>query len=441
MKAALAVSVLAALGIAACGSGGASSTSTTATTASSGIAVRAPACGKIEFGGKGRPQAVIASDLPMQGDSAQRSAQQVDAIKLVLQQQNWQAGGVSVGLQACDDSIKSTGLWDAKTCRANATAYAGDDHLLGVIGTYNSGCAALEIPILNRAGVAMISPGNTAVCLTQASPICTDYSPSTLYPTGKRNYARVVPNDAFQAAGLAEFAKGLGVQKPFVLYAAEDPTSTGQAVNFRGAAANVGLTLAGYKSWNPNAQSYRGLMGQVKSSGADAVVLAGLIEQNGGQVIRDKAAVVGPNSATPLLAFDGFSQQSTIDKAGAASAGMFASIPGRSLDELSGPGKTFVADLKKSLHGQPVELYAPYGGEAAAVLLDAIAKTGDNRADGPAAMLAVKRNNGILGSYAFDANGDPTVGPVTVFKAGPSFQAFKEVTPAPAAVDAARAGR
>ena len=50
--------------------------------------------------------------------------------------------------------------------------------MLGVIGTYNSGCAAEEIPILNkRRRLAMISPGNTAVCLTESSPTARTASP------------------------------------------------------------------------------------------------------------------------------------------------------------------------------------------------------------------------------------------------------------------------
>jgi branched-chain amino acid transport system substrate-binding protein len=431
----LGASIVASLALATCGGGDGGGNTSPAS-----IAVSSPSCGELEYEAPGEPQAVIVSDLPMQGDSAERSAQQVDAIKLVLEQQGWQAGGVSVGFQACDDSIAKTGLWDVATCRSNARAYASNEKVLGVIGTYNSGCAAEEIPILNRASVAMISPGNTAVCLTEESPICTDYSPKTRYPTGERNYARVVPNDAFQGAGLAEFARKQGIERPFVLYAAGDPTSTGQAVNFRGAAATLGLKLAGYESWDPEARDYRRLMDEVKRSGADAVVLAGLIEQNGAQVIRDKVAVVGANASVPLLAFDGFSQQSTIDKAGAASRGMFASIPGKSLDELSSVGQDFVSDLEIQLRGKPVELYAPYGGEAAAVLLDAVENAGGVRSHVPAAMLDVRRNDGILGTYGFDAGGDPTVGPVTIFRAAGSFEAYDEVAPASAVVDGARLG-
>ena len=294
----------------------------------------------VQYGGSGSPDAVIVSDLPLRGDSAQRSSQQVDAIKLALDQAGWKAGDLNVGFQSCDDSIAKTGLWDAHTCTANAKAYAADKNVLGVIGTYNSGCAALEIPILNKASVAMISPGNTAVCLTEESPICSDYSPKSLYPTGTRNYVRVVPNDAFQAAGLAQFAKSQGVEKPFVLYASDDPTSTGQAVNFRGAARQLGMTLAGYKIWNQKAKNYTALMQSVANSGADGVILAGLIEENGGQVIRDKVASAGSNQALPLFAFDGFSSAVHDRPSRIGHTGMYASVPGRSPDALTGDGAT-----------------------------------------------------------------------------------------------------
>jgi hypothetical protein len=64
-------------------------------------------------------------------------------------------------------------------------------------------------------------------------------------------------------------------------------------------------------------------MQKAKSSGADAVVLGAILEENGAQLIKDKVAALGPNDGpVKLFAFDGFAQQSTIDQAGPASAGM-----------------------------------------------------------------------------------------------------------------------
>jgi branched-chain amino acid transport system substrate-binding protein len=211
-------------------------------------ALPSSACDEVEYGGEEEPNALIASDLPMQGDSAERSEQMVAAIRQVLDNQGWIAGQTRIAFQACDDSIAETGEWDEERCRENATNYAGNEDVIGVIGTYSSGCAAEIIPILNGApggGVAMVSPGNTLICLTEPATGCEPGQPDSLYPSGTRNYARVVPNDAFQGAGLASFARDQGVRKPYVLFAAEDPTSEGQASTFQGAAKALGLQVAG----------------------------------------------------------------------------------------------------------------------------------------------------------------------------------------------------
>ncbi len=180
-------------------------------------ALPASSCEDVEFGGEGEPNALIVSDLPMQGDSAERSAQMVAAIRLELENQGWQAGETRIAYQVCDDSIAETGEWDARRCRDNAANYANNADVIGVIGTYNSGCAAEIIPILNEApdgGVAMVSPGNTLVCLTETASTCEPDQPDSLYPSGSRNYARVVPNDAIQGAGLASFAREAGGAEP-----------------------------------------------------------------------------------------------------------------------------------------------------------------------------------------------------------------------------------
>ncbi|HEY2335193.1 MAG TPA: ABC transporter substrate-binding protein [Solirubrobacterales bacterium] len=259
--------------------------------------VGSAACGAVQYGGPGAAQALIVSDLPLQGDSRERSLQMNDAIRLVLEGAGWHAGGLAVAFQACDDSDAKTGLWSKSRCQANARAYAADPSVLGVVGTYNSGCAEAIVPILGRApggGLAMVSPGNTAICLTQRSPSCSGGEPGSLYPK-RHNYARVVPNDAYQGAGLASFAKQRGIKRAYVLYAGKDPTSLGQAKTFRGAAGKLGIALAGFSAWNTGASSYSGLMRKVAATSPDAVLLAGLTEQNGGRLIKDKVATMGPN--------------------------------------------------------------------------------------------------------------------------------------------------
>jgi branched-chain amino acid transport system substrate-binding protein len=405
-------------------------------------AVALKACGPVQYGGTGAPAELIVSDLPLRGDSKERSAQMNDAIRLVLEGAGWKAGTTTVGFQACDDSSPKTGLWTKAICQANASAYAADPSVLAVIGTYNSGCAEVEIPILGRApggGVAMVSPGNTAICLTEASPECTGGTPGSLYPKA-HNYARVVPNDAYQGAGLASFAKGEGVRRAYVLYAGGDPTSLGQAKTFRGGAKQAGIDVVGFTAWNPKAKNYTALMEKVGGTEPGAVLLAGLTEENGARLIKDKVAVLGPNTgAVKLLAPDGFAQQSTIDLAGSASKGMFASVPGVVPQNLKGPGKQLVTALKKQVEG-PVELYAPYAGQAAEVVLGAFAGASGSRAAVIAAVAHAKVKNGITGSFNILSSGDPSVGPITISRAGKTFVPVAVVNPSAKLVAAARRG-
>jgi branched-chain amino acid transport system substrate-binding protein len=403
--------------------------------------VASASCGAVEYAGTGVPAALIVSDLPLRGDSRERSQQMNDAIRLVLEGAGWHAGGVAVGFQACDDSSAKTGLWTKSICQANARAYAADPSVLGVVGTYNSGCAEAIVPILSGApdgGLAMVSPGNTAICLTQSSPSCGGGEPGSLYPA-RRTYARVVPNDAYQGAGLASFAKQRGIGRAYVLYAGKDPTSLGQAKTFRGAAAKLGIALTGFSAWNTGASSYSGLMRRVAATSPDAVLLAGLTEQNGGRLIKDKVAAMGPNSGmVKLLAPDGFAQQSTIELAGSASKGMFASVPGRVPQNLVGPGKKLVSELQAEVKG-PVELYAPYAGQAASVLLSAIAP-GGGRSTVIDGVRKAQVHNGITGSFDILPSGDPSIGPITVSVAGKAFAPVSEVEPGPGLVKAARGG-
>jgi branched-chain amino acid transport system substrate-binding protein len=401
-------------------------------------------CGDVEYSGSGEASKLIVSDLPLQGDSAERSRQMNDAILQELARKGWQAGNVQVAFQACDDSISSTGEWDENTCRSNAQAYGGNPDVIGVIGTYNSGCAAIEIPILNHApggGLAMVSPGNTFVCLTEPSPtLCKADEPDVYYPSGNRNYIRVVPNDAVQGAGLASFANEQGVTKPFVLIASDDPTSEGQGRTFAGAAKSLGMTIAGIEHYDAKAPGYGELMSKVKASGADAVVLAAILEENGAQLIKDKVAALGPNSgAVKLFAFDGFAQQSTIDQAGGDSAGMFVSLPGKAPGSLTGAGSAFVKEVKAQVGDEPLEVFAPYAGEAAEVLIEAIRK-GESRSGTIAELFKTRVKDGITGSFIIKPSGDPEPAPISLQRAAGSFELSKTIIPTPQLVTAARGG-
>jgi branched-chain amino acid transport system substrate-binding protein len=409
-------------------------------------ALPSSSCTGIEYEGEGEPDYLIASDFPLQGSSRTQTIQIVGAIRYLLDKQGWKAGDHNIAYQSCDDATAQAAKWDSGKCSQNAQAYAQNEKVIGVIGTFNSGCAEIVIPVLNQApggGIAMVSPANTLVCITEGGPGCDESQPDKYYPSGTRNYARVVAHDAYQGAAVAEFAQSQGIKSVYILNDRES-YGLGVATNFRNAAESVGIEIAGFEAWDPRASSYEGLFRKIGNSGADAVFLGGLIDENGAKVIRDKVAVLGPNDGdVKLLAPDGFTTQQTIDEAGEAAAGMFMSVAGVPIDEFQGEGATFAEEFGATLGGAPIDPYAIYGAQAARILLDAIAASDGSRQSVIDQLFQTKVENGYLGSFDINENGDPTgaegaVVGFTIYKATDKLESEATISPKDETVQAAR---
>jgi branched-chain amino acid transport system substrate-binding protein len=360
-------------------------------------------------------QYLIASDLPLEGSGRTQTSQMTRAIKFILTQHGWKAGKYSLAYQSCDDATAQAGKWDSGKCSANANAYAQNSSLLGVIGTFNSGCAEIIIPILNRAAggpIAMVSPANTYVGLTHPGPGTAAGEPGKYYPTGKRNYARVVAADDYQGAADAVLAKSLGVKKVFILNDKE-AYGLGVATNFRNAATKLGTKVAGFTAWDGKASSYEALAVKIKASGAQGVFLGGLICENGGKLIKDIQAgapgvkIIAPDGFTPVSA--------TVQEAGLAANNMYVSVAGLPNSALKGAGASFVKAFTKADHKAP-DPYSVYAAQAAEVLIQAIAQSNGTKSDVAKQLFKVNLPNSILGKVSFNGNGDVTSNPVTIYK-------------------------
>jgi len=412
-------------------------------------ALPSSSCTAIEYAGDGDPDYLLASDFVLQGASRTQTIQIVEAIRFELEERGWKAGDYKIGFQSCDDATAQAGKWDSGKCSQNAQAYAANDKVIAVIGTFNSGCAAIEIPVLNQApdgGIGMVSPANTYVCLTQGGPGCDKTEPDKYYPSGTRNYVRVVAHDAYQGAAMAEFAQAQGVKSVYILNDKE-AYGLGVATNFKNAAESVGIKIAGFAAWDPKASSYEALYRKIGQTGADAVFLGGLVDENGAQVIKDKVAVLGPNDGkVKLLAPDGFTTQQTIDDAGPASKGMYMSVAGVPIDDFAATAQEFVTKFKAAkLPDKEIDPYAIYGAQAAKVTLDAIAASDGSRADVITKLFETKVENGLLGSFTFNENGDPAgasgaVVGFTIYVASDKLETETTISPKPETVTAAAGG-
>jgi branched-chain amino acid transport system substrate-binding protein len=394
-------------------------------------ALPASSCSDIYYEGDGDPDYIIASDLPLQGSGRTQTVQMTEAIKYILKQADFKAGDYKIGYQSCDDATAQQGKWASEKCSANANAYAQNKSMIGLIGTFNSGCAEIIIPVLNRAPdgpVAMISPANTYVGLTHSGPGTAAGEPDKYYPTGKRNYIRIVAADDFQGAADAQLAQQLGLKKMYIL---NDKEAYGQGVatNFRNAATQLGIGVAGFTAWNGKASSYTGLATKIKQSGADGVFLGGLICENGGKLIKDLRSVLG--DGVKLLAPDGFTPISAVvDGAGQAAEGVYVSVAGQPNENLGATGKKFVEDFGATQAGGQVDPYSSYAAQAAESLLTAIENSDGTRADVTTQLLQTNVTDGILGSFKINADGDTNSNPVTMYLIkGGKQTTFKVITP------------
>ena len=409
-------------------------------------ALPASSCGPVQYKGSGKPDYLVASDLPLIGGSRTQTVQMNKAIAYVLSQQDWKAGKYKIAFQACNDATAQLAKWDPTKCSANAHAYASDNSLIGVIGTFNSGCAAIEIPVLNQApggGLQMISPANTYGCLTEP---CAGAEPEKYYPSGKRTYARVAPSDPNQGAVDAKFLQSKNVKSVYILNDKE-AYGLGVAKNFSGAAKALGMKVTGFSAYDPKQPNFQALFTRIKATNPDAVFIGGLIDENSGQLINDKVAVLGPNSKVLLMLPDGFTTDAVFQRSegGTPNAnGAFFTVAGVGIDKYKGAALKFIDGFKSQLGGKPVDPYAILGAQAAKVLLDAIEKSDGTRSSVTDEVYKTDVKNGLIGSFKLNKNGDLTGanGAATLFTiyegVGGHLKTLMTTGPQPDLVQAAR---
>jgi branched-chain amino acid transport system substrate-binding protein len=371
-------------------------------------ALPSSSCGPIVYKGSGKPDFIIASDLPLQGAIRKQTVQISRAMIWALQQKAWKAGSWKIGYQSCDDSTAQTGGWDAAKCATNARLYASNTSVMAVVGTFNSSCAKIEVPILNRSHpgpVLMVSPANTNPGITKPWDAG---EPNKYYPTGVRNYARVVATDDFQGPADAMWSKSIGIKKVFVLND-KQTYGVGVARTYETAAKKLGLQVVGSQGWDAKQSSYEALANQIKASGAQAVFLGGIACNNGAKLMQDIRAV---NPKIQLQTPDGFSDPNAN---GAVANGAYISVAGQPPKSLTGFGATFVKSFGKSIGAVP-NPYAAYGAQAMLVAMQAVAAHGGDRAAITRTVYGLQVRNGVLGNFTINKQGDTSSLAITIYK-------------------------
>jgi branched-chain amino acid transport system substrate-binding protein len=377
-------------------------------------------CGGGAGGGQGGgeeegPTAKIVSDLPMQGANRAQTTTMVNAIKMAIEERGGKAGDVTIEYEVLDDSTAQAGQWDAAKCAENAQQAAQDEEIFGWIGPFNSGCAAVEIPILNEAGLAMISPANTYIGLTKPSPDPSE--PEKYYPTGERNYTRVIVADDEQGQAGALLMQQEGVESVYIL---DDKETYGKGLadELQKSAEELGIEIAGREGIDGSASNYRSLMNKIAQADPDAIYFGGIIENNAAQLIKDKVGAGMSNEDVLFIGPDGIYVDELITQAGDAAEGIWVTFGGLPESELPEAGQQFVEKFEQN-YDQQVQPYTAYAYEAANVMLDSIEqayeKDGEVTREGVLReVFATEDYKGVLGTWSFDEDGDTTLTELSV---------------------------
>jgi len=376
------------------------------------LALGVAACGGGDSGGgggggsTGSTNLTIYSSLPLQGDSRPQSQSVVDGEKMALQEARGKVGKFTIKYASLDDATAAAGKWDPGATSANARKAAQDPSTIVYLGEFNSGATAISLPVLNEAGILQISPANTAVGLTRSEG-ADKGEPDKYYPSGKRTYGRVVPNDRIQAAAQVSYQKDEGCQQLYILNDKE-VYGKGLADQVQSVASAQGLKVLGNDGIDTKAANFRTLAQKVKSSGADCMFFGGITQNKGVQVWKDMYAA---NPDMKLFGPDGVAESAFSTKIGAAEKNTFITNP--TLDpKLYPPSAQDFFSTYKQKYGADPEPYAIYGYEAMKDALLAIQNAGDKGNDRQAvidAFFNIKDRDSVLGRYSIDENGDTTL--------------------------------
>lgn len=392
-------------------------------------------CGDDASEGERGTALTIYSSFPFQGAPRSISTSTANGIRLALKQVRHRAGDFELRYVSLDDSTVQAGNWTPEATAANARRAAQDETAIAYIGDFNSGATAISLPILNEAGLAQVSPSNTAVGLTTDEPGAADGEPDKYYPTGTRTFVRIVPIDTIQGAAIATLMKADGCTNVFIIND-EEVYGAGLARNIERSAAAQGVTVLGNSGLDPRSPNYRSIAARLESEGAECFAFAGTTPNNAVALFKDVHAAL---PAARLYGGDGVSDSPFVDP---AEGGIPADVARRTQitvatlppEAYPPAGRRFFEDYEKAYGDAAPEPYAVYGYEAARLVIDAIRRAGDRGNDRGAVVEQLFRTRGresVLGTYDIDEKGDTTLTAYGAYRIRDGLLSFNRTIEAP----------
>jgi len=306
-------------------------------------------------------------------------------------------------------SVQDTGC-NAEGGQVAATKLAADPTIVAAVGSNCSSEARPGAPILWKAGIATVSPSNTA-------PFLTDPKRGPEY----NGYLRTAHNDKVQGAVAAEFAvTQLKVKTAATIHDGSPYAEQLQAV-FAEVFKKLGGAITSQEAVAPTDTDMRPVLTKI-ATGKPEFIYYPIFIAAGGHITRQVKEVKGLEKIN-LMGADGVFSTDFYKAAGDTAIGMYHSSPDFSA---FGAGyKGFLDKHQKKYGEKPIAPFHAHGYDAAIMIFAAIEKVGKKGPDGTLyigrqklrdALYATKNLKGLTGNLSCDKYGDCADPRIAVYK-------------------------
>jgi branched-chain amino acid transport system substrate-binding protein len=306
-------------------------------------------------------------------------------------------------------SVQDTGC-NAEGGQAAATKLAADPTIVAAIGSNCSSEARPGAPILWKAGIATVSPSNTA-------PFLTDPKRGPEYG----GYLRTCHNDNIQGAVAAEFAwQKLGVKRAATIHDGSPYAEALQAV-FAERFKKLGGTITAQEAVSPTDTDMRPVLTKI-ATGKPEFIYYPIFIAAGGHVTRQVKEVKGLEKVG-LMGADGIFSPDFYKAAGETAIGMYHSSP--DFSAYAGGYKAFLEKHTKKYGEKPIAPFHAQAYDAAMVVFAAIEKVAKKAPDGTLyigrqklrdALFATKNYKGLTGTITCNEFGDCADPKIAIYK-------------------------
>lgn len=343
-----------------------------------------------------KPIIEITSSLPLSTDLGK---QVFDGATLALDERRADFPEEAIMFTVRDDT--SLNSWGEPQLRRNLQSFIDNPNTLAFFGPLHSTAAKVAIPILNKAGIPMISPTNSLPSLTKEGFAIGE--PSIFYPAGRRNYVRFSQTDDVELAEAALWAKTLNIKKVLLVDDHTIDYSSALAL-MRGFRESSKLDTE--RVTEEPAESVNDLAQQIAGAKPDLIYFLGISPQN----FNTFASALNQIKYSGRL-MSGLSTASVIDIPPIKNQleGMLVIGSNVSITASSTQGHNFAKNYKARYGEDPVLLLAGTSYESMNLLLDAIAQSDRTRNSVLTQLFKIHNRATMFGPISFDKQGDSSL--------------------------------